>query len=57
MLVDSGVIKNYILLIIVKRIKIFYKLKKSLYLLVIILKDPISYKNKVIYLETEPIQL
>ena len=50
---DSRVTKNYILLKIVKKLKIPYKLKESLYLLVIILRDPISYKNKVIYIKTE----
>ena len=48
---DSGVIKNYILLITVKRLKIPYKLKENLYLLIIILGDLIFYKNKVIYIK------
>ena len=50
-------IKNYILLKTVKILKIFYKLKKSFYLLVIILGDPIFYKNKVIYIKTELVKL
>ena len=54
---DSGVIKNYILLKTVKRLKIPYKLKISPYLLVIILGDLIFYKNKVIYIKTELIKL
>ena len=54
---DSGVIKNYILLIIVKRLKIPYKLKKNLYLLVTILENLISYKNRVIYIKTKPLKL
>ena len=54
---DSKVIRNYILPIIVKRLKIPYKLKKSLYLLVIILGDPIFYKNGVICIKTEPLKL
>ena len=54
---DSKVIKNYILLAIVKRLKIPYKLKENLYLLVIILKNPIFYKNKVIYIKTESVEL
>ena len=54
---DSKVIKNYILLIIAEKLKILYKLKKSLYLLVIILGDLIFYKNKVIYIKTKLLEL
>ena len=54
---DSKVIKNYILLVIVKRLRIFYKLKKNLYLLIIILGDLIFYKNKVIYIKIELLKL
>ena len=54
---DSKAIRNHILLITIKRLKISYKLKESLYLLVIILGDPISYKNKVIYIKTELLEL
>ena len=54
---DSEVIKNYILLATVKRLKIFYRLKKSLYLLIIILENLIFYKNKVIYIKTKPVKL
>ena len=54
---DSGVIKNYILLIIVKRLEIFYKLKKNLYLLVIILRNPIFYKNRVIRIKIKSVEL
>ena len=54
---DSEVTRNYILLAIVKRLGIFYRLKKSPYLLVIILGDPIFYKNRVIYIKTELIEL
>ena len=49
--------KNYILLAIVKRLKIPYKLKKNLYLLVIILRDLIFYKNRVIHIKTKLIEL
>ena len=42
---------------IVKKLKIFYRQKKDLYSLVTILGDPIFYKNGIIYLETELIQL
>ena len=40
-----------------KRLKIPYRLKKSLYLLVIILENLIFYKNKVICIKTELIKL
>ena len=40
-----------------ERLGIFYWQKKDPYPLVTILEDSISYKNKVIYLKTEPIQL
>ena len=49
--------KNYILLIIIERLKIPYRLKENLYPLIIILGDPISYKNGVIYIKTELIEL
>ena len=54
---DSGAIRNYILLITAERLKILYKLKETLYLLVTILGDPISYKNKIIYIKTKPVEL
>ena len=54
---DSGVIKNYILLIIAERLKILYKLKENPYLLVTILGNPIFYKNKVIRIKTELLKL
>ena len=54
---DSGVIKNYILLGIVEKLKIFYKLKENLYLLIIILEDPIFYKNKIIYIKIKLLKL
>ena len=41
----------------VKKSKILYKLQKSLYLPVIILKDLIFYKNKVIYIKTKLVKL
>ena len=54
---DSGAIRNYILLVIVERLKILYKLKENLYLLVTILRDPISYKNGVIYIKIKLLKL
>ena len=41
----------------VERLGIPYKQKKYLYPLVTILGDLISYKNKIIYIKTEPVEL
>ena len=54
-IVDSRVIKNYITPSIVKRLKILYKEKEYLYLLVIILGEPVLYKDSIINLKTGPI--
>ena len=54
---DNKVIRNYISLNIVKRLGIPYRQKKNLYLLVIILGDPISYKNKIICIKTKLVKL
>ena len=54
---DSRAIRIYILLVIIKRLEIPYRLKKSLYLLVIILGDLIFYKNKVIYIKIKLLEL
>jgi hypothetical protein len=54
-LVDSGVIRNYILLKAVKRIGLPYRQKRDLYLLVIILGDLIAYRGGIIYFKTGPI--
>ena len=54
---DSRVIKNYILLTTAERLKILYKLKENLYLLVIILGDLIFYKNKVIRIKIKLVKL
>ena len=56
-LVDSKVIKNHILPKIVEKLGIPHRQKKDLYPLITISGDPISYKNRVIYLKMEPIQL
>ena len=56
-LVDSGVIRNYILPKIAERLKILYKPKKNLYPLVTILENPIFYKNRVICIKTELLKL
>ena len=49
---DSGVIRNYILLAAVKRIRLLYKDKENLYLLVTILGDLILYGDGIIWIET-----
>ena len=56
-LVNSGVMRNYILLKIVERLEIPYRLKESLYLLIIILEDVIFYKNGIIYIKIKPLKL
>ena len=48
MLVDSGVIRNYILPIAVKRIGLLYRQKEHLYLLITILGNLIAYKGGII---------
>jgi hypothetical protein len=54
-LVDSRVIRNYILLKAVERIGLLYKQKRDLYLLVIILEDLIAYGGGIIYFKIGPI--
>jgi len=54
-LVDSGVIRNYISLIAIKRIGLLYRQKEYLYLLVIILGDLIVYRGGIINLKIGPI--
>jgi len=50
-LVDSKVIKNYILLIAVKRMGLLYSQKEYLYLLITILEDLIAYRGGIINLK------
>ena len=52
---DSKVIRNYITPKIVKQLGILYGEKEYLYLLVIILGEPVLYKNSIINLKTRPI--
>ena len=54
-IVDSKVIKNYITPEIVKRLRILYKEKKYLCLLVIILEKLVLYRNGIINLKIKPI--
>ena len=57
MLLDSGVMRNYISLRIVKRLRLFYRQKRDPYPLVIISGDLILYGNGIIYLETGLVEL
>ena len=52
---DSKVTKNYIIPETVKWLKILYREKKYLYLLVTILKEPVLYRDNIINLKIEPI--
>ena len=54
---DNRVIRNYILLITTERLEIFCKPKENLYLLVTILGDLIFYKNGVIRIKIELVEL
>ena len=51
-IVDSGVIRNYIVLKVVERLGILYKEKEKPYSLVTILGEPVLYKDGIINLET-----
>ena len=54
---DNKITKNYIIPKIVKQLKILYIKKEHLYLLVIILGEPVLYKDNIINLKIKPIQL
>ena len=49
--------RNYILLVIVKRIGLLYRDKENLYLLVTILGDLIIYRDRIIWMETGPVKV
>ena len=51
-IVNSRATKNYIILKVVERLRIPYKEKKKPYLLVLILGEPVLYKDSIINLET-----
>jgi len=53
--VDSRAIRNYILLVVVKRIGLLYRQKEHLYPLIMILGDLIAYRGGIINLKTGPI--
>jgi hypothetical protein len=55
--VDSKVTKNYIIPYTVEWLGLLYKQKLKPYTLVIILRDPVLYKNKIINLETGPVEV
>ena len=52
---DSKIIKNYIIPKTAEQLGIFYRQKKYLYLLVIILGELILYKDGIINLKIGPI--
>ena len=54
---DNKVTKNYILLKAIERLGLPYRQKRNLYPLVTILRDPILYKDRIIYLETGLVEL
>ncbi len=54
---DSRATRNHILLRAIERLRLSYRQKKNLYPLVTILKDPILYRDGIIYLETGPVEL
>ena len=50
-MVDSGAIRNYIILKVVEQLGILYKEKEKLYLLIIILGELVLYRDSIINLE------
>ena len=50
-IVDSRVTRNHIILKVVEQLKILYKEKKKLYLLVMISGEPVLYKDSIINLK------
>ena len=45
------------LLAVVKRIELLYRDKENLYLLVTISRDPIIYRDRIIWMETGPVKV
>ena len=56
-MVDSGVIKNHIAPSIVEWLGMLYKQKLEPYTLVMILGDPVLYRDEIINLETRLVQV
>ena len=54
---DNKIIRNYILLKAIKRLRLSYRQKRNLYPLVTILRDLILYKDKIIYFKIRLIKL
>ena len=54
---DSRITKNHIILKVVERLKIPYKEKEKPYLLIIISGELVLYKNSIINLKIELIQV
>ena len=50
---DSRAIRNHILLKLIERLGLLYRVKKNLYLLVIVLGDLITYRDRIINIEIE----
>jgi hypothetical protein len=55
--VDSEVIRNYIIPKVVEQLGLLYKQKLEPYTLVTILGDPVLYKDRIINLETRPVEV
>jgi len=53
--VDSGAIRNYILLVVVKKMGLLHRQKEYLYLLITILRDLIAYRAGIINIKIGPI--
>jgi len=56
-MVNNKVIRNYILLAVIKWLGLPHRQKEDLYPLVTISGDPIIYRDKIIYFKTGPIEL
>ena len=56
-MVDSKAIRNYILLVMIKWLRLLYGQKENLYPLVMISGDLIIYKDKIIYFEIGLVEL
>ena len=54
---DNKVIKNYISLKVIKRLRLFYRQKRDPYPLITILGNLILYRNKIIYFKTGLVEL
>jgi hypothetical protein len=54
---DSRVTRNYILLAVVKRLELAHRLKERPYPLVTILGDPITYRDSIIRLKIELVEI